>query len=412
MALVPMNVRRPNGSTNQWWPVGVGDPSIGASRVGDTITLSKIPGAFRQLGGLMVSNADTTPGTLNFTINDVIGNQVVTIPATGAFVAGYYQTDTAVDVPADGDAIQMKLIPGAGGALSMPTYGTAFQATQDTSQFFGSFNALCSGASVVNYSRLNGNGGNSTDNATRGFIFKVAGTAKFLSNGPAGNTRVTNGGVFQSMLNNASAGNQANTFNVGDFNTKVVAAGVEDVMAVNDALSLTGTTGAGGSGSIGALYIFGYTNTANKAINAVTIGALAGTAYAASGTKYEGLNGRLTLDSANTNVLTRVGVVATVDSAAVYAVSNTTVTGASTMTFQADGADTGLTITVDGSGTFVAGLYTGNGTQIPLLPTQTANWKVGVGSGSGSLFLAYLSDTMSLLADPSASNRLSILGVG
>ncbi len=410
MALVPMNVRRANG-TASWWPVGIGDPSIGGSRVGDTISLSKISGAYRLLGGLMVSNTHTTSSTYEFTLNDVAGNQIITIPATGAFVAGYYQTDTAVDVPADGDTIQLKFIPGTGGALSMTTFGTAFQATQDTSQFVGSFNALITGASVVNYSRLNGNGGSTTDNATRGFIFKVAGTAKFLSNGPAGNTRVTNGGVFQSMLNNASAGNQANTFNVGDFNTKVVAAGVEDVMAVNDALSLTATTGAGGSGAIGALYLFGYTNTANKAINAVTIGALAGTAYAASGTKYEGLNGRLVLDSANTNPATRVGVVATVDSAAVYAVSNT-VTAASTMTFQADGTDTGLTITVDGSGTFVAGLYTGNGTNVPLVPTQTGNWKVTTGAGGTSLFLAYLSDTMSLLADPSASNRLSILGVG
>ena len=386
--------------------IGLGDPSQSTGDNNDTRTSAEALGAYSHLYVRVTTNAMTSPGTMSCNRNATPGVGAVSITAGAANQA--FEDNVGADIPATDDILNLQIVNGGGGNLQPTVRGVCFNALLNTSVTLGSFNRLVNGANAVAFGRLAGNGPvGATELLSMQVQMPTAGTFKFGNAGANNNTRVTNASVWSERINGLTGGNDgtiAVSIPADGSTGQVVDKVHSDATVLNDLLDVVLRNGSG-TGQAAGLFTFVF-----ETIDFSTLLLASGNGnqtYTTGSTIFEGPNGRLGAIATELNIQTKSGIPCVTSRYGINVVTNA-MTTASTLTYRKDAGVINGSISVPGSGTFVAGYYNDNVNTDAFTSINDMSWKMVCGTG-GSMTVANMSCKVQAF---SPHSLLSCMGAG
>jgi len=367
----------------------LGSPAIYSVAAGDHVGLSdavatifRVAGTFSKLLVRFSTNSKSTTTTFQSRKNGVAANMLISIPAG---VTGDFEDTTNSDTIVSGDTYTARLVPGADGSMIINLHQVSFEAATSSVVYYGGTSSF-GGISGVQYlgalSLINFN----ATEANAQVRVPHSGTLKNLRLhvGPNDDASAE---TFTTRINgapgNISISVPATTTGFFEDTTNT------DAIAANDLVNLhfTGT----GTGPLGAI---GYNlNFVNVQLDGSTSIALVG-GLVSGGTLSTGLTRYVSIfgfehDTAEATAQFVLRSYKTVSKMWFKVLTNAT-TGASTLTFRKNSADTSITASIP---TATTGTFTDDSHTVDLAPTDRVDFQL-INGGGGSLVWAALSALM------------------
>lgn len=361
--------------------------SVGSSQLNLVITspeatvqhTARTAGTASNLYARISANSIAATPSATFTFRKASADSTMTFTVASTATGEFEDTTHSVTISA-GDVINIKVVMGASGAntITPRIVGILFASAANTSININATpnGAAFSTASVTNYLKPAGQCTTVTAETTsQQFKSRVAGTLKNLGCQVNTNTWTTTNPTIIDRLNGA-AGNLSVSVTVG------TTGWFEDTthsttLAVGDLFNRAVVIGTG-SGSF-ASQTYGDLETTNN-----TSQYLCGpnnTAYSASATSYDPMQGQGANDATESNVQTKVGIAGVLDKYEVFVSANTIVGNGATTSRVNAGAGTG-SITITGLAT---GWFEDTTHSDTVVTTDEWNWKTVAGAAGTSM---------------------------